>query len=1248
MDESSPPPPPTTIRRNPHRRARNTPFVPSSLSRFDAAAVATTLQPFSLDEAPETLPPLPSPSFTPAKPSESTTSTNLKVFLRIRPAEIKPHPRLHSRAKNPNLRARAKESPPKTKKNKKTEVCLAVNGPESVTLTIPKSKLVDTKRGSKNEVYDGFSFVFPPESLQTDVYDKVMNPLVKDFMGGKSALLVAMGPTGSGKTYTMFGSNREPGLVPLALKKIFSSGEKKSSQHRSFYLAMLEIYSVSGRGEKMIDLLSDGTELTLVQSTIKGLEEVPVSDLEGAERLIARGMLKRSTAATDANSQSSRSQCIITIRRANDVIDTSNDMPFGNGVLVIADLAGAERDKKTGNMGSRLGESHFINNTSMVFGLCLRSLLEHQRNPKRPLEMHYKNSLLTRYLKEYLEGKKRMTLIITVKPGEDDYVDTSFVLRQAAPYMKIKYTNIEEVKAPPVRKRDVIAVVQQGNRKRRKVVGETHVDLPEAVVISEKVNSEKPEVVQATGDSIIPNTAATVDTSACNGSFHAELDKAKRNEVIMTQFARAFWKTLKLYKDKHSKFENEVLSMRGIIIEKDRQIMELEEELAKLKSCQKQSEQAVSFLDENEVANTDSVSEVLQLTESTDDFKHFKSSDCKNSSAGSRKRGTPSSSNSATASSSIHLLENSLLSDCEQATVMIKEENGDKHTENLIDEVSEKDCLSFDSTEPENFLNGNSTEKHYAEGDPLEMVCPDSNTDEGHMPSTENEKESSVQLIKAKIFKDADPSPSIVTEFTCQGAGLSGGGFAEVSGEKVISVQGSTEEHFGYVDPLLMVCPDSDIDDDEMLGRENETKPCTNIETSLEIADHSPSSTTEARRKGIEFISACYSGEDFAKESGAEGDLSSECPIGEPINDILEQAVSEAAPANSSSSLNLCQTIQKAEVVVLKNNEIYDEDKSSNLELHEFLPDQILREKHFSKDDLLQKVCPDGDADEEEMLCTEKTTQFYVQHIEGANIYSSFICQAKDSDIADFSPLAAEAKRQSSEFVRQRNSSSGSHFAYGSETTKILSFEGSTDEGSDKTLELTGVGEDAASSTASSRPEEIFQESQLDQTLGSLQQLKQDSSSSSEELNLELENKQSPNSEESREETRHDPVGGTHGLPVNVEPKKDLEELVLTSSDHDGKSSVERRKENQPIKSLIEVIGKENRASPSKPFIARKPRRRLRPASSMLLKEFTGTDMDPDIPKEGRGKTTGEEKTRSEGSMSLVQLLTRSIRENNI
>lgn len=112
-----------------------------------------------------------------------------------------------------------------------------------------------------------------------------------------------------------------------------------------------------------------------------------------------------------------------------------------------------------------------------------------------------------------------------------------------------------------------------------------------------------------------------------------------------------------------------------------------------------------------------------------------------------------------------------------------------------------------------------------------------------------------------------------------------------------------TEKHIGDIDPLQMVCPDSDTDEGHMLALENEPKPCTNIEVGLltlcisymcmhisssdfsfywtpvkishcpnfihywrskvlfyyqtsasEIADHSPSSAIEARRKGIEVL----------------------------------------------------------------------------------------------------------------------------------------------------------------------------------------------------------------------------------------------------------------------------------------------------------------------------------------------------------------------------------------------------------
>lgn len=53
----------------------------------------------------------------------------------------------------------------------------------------------------------------------------MMKPLVEDFIKGKSGMLAAMGPSGSGKTHTVFGCAREPGMVPLALRRIFDDNE---------------------------------------------------------------------------------------------------------------------------------------------------------------------------------------------------------------------------------------------------------------------------------------------------------------------------------------------------------------------------------------------------------------------------------------------------------------------------------------------------------------------------------------------------------------------------------------------------------------------------------------------------------------------------------------------------------------------------------------------------------------------------------------------------------------------------------------------------------------------------------------------------------------------------------------------------------------------------------------------------------------------------------------------------------------
>jgi kinesin family protein 18/19 len=61
--------------------------------------------------------------------------------------------------------------------------------------------------------------------FQVEVYDRMVKPMVDEFIKGKSGMLAALGPSGSGKTHTVFGTPRNPGMVPLVLRHIFKETE---------------------------------------------------------------------------------------------------------------------------------------------------------------------------------------------------------------------------------------------------------------------------------------------------------------------------------------------------------------------------------------------------------------------------------------------------------------------------------------------------------------------------------------------------------------------------------------------------------------------------------------------------------------------------------------------------------------------------------------------------------------------------------------------------------------------------------------------------------------------------------------------------------------------------------------------------------------------------------------------------------------------------------------------------------------
>lgn len=93
---------------------------------------------------------------------------------------------------------------------------------------------------------------------------------------------------------------------------------------------------------------------------------------------------------------------------------------------MILDLAGAERAKKTLNTGAKMAESCHINKTLLSLGNCIRAL----RNGDESIP--YRDSKLTRVLREYFVDRNHVIMIVHLHPGLSYFDENINVLKYAA------------------------------------------------------------------------------------------------------------------------------------------------------------------------------------------------------------------------------------------------------------------------------------------------------------------------------------------------------------------------------------------------------------------------------------------------------------------------------------------------------------------------------------------------------------------------------------------------------------------------------------------------------------------------------------------------------------------------------------------------------------------------------------------------------------------------------------------------
>ncbi|BES94937.1 kinesin family member [Nesidiocoris tenuis] len=308
-----------------------------------------------------------------------------------------------------------------------------------------------------------YDYVFDTDVDQAYVYDTTVKTLVQGSLEGYNATVLAYGQTGSGKTYTMgtgfdVDVNSElVGIIPRAIHDLFDGisdicvKAKESSQTPPQFKVtaqFLELYN-----EEIIDLFESAREFTKGKGTVRihedsnhciyvtGVRSEKISSPEEALQWLKQGALARTTAATDMNTQSSRSHAIFTIHiRQQRVVSADNcgDEEGDNGQqkdfetlsakFHFVDLAGSERLKRTGATGDRAKEGISINCGLLALGNVISALGD---TTKRALHVPYRDSKLTRLLQDSLGGNSRTLMIACVSPSDRDFMETLSTLNYA-------------------------------------------------------------------------------------------------------------------------------------------------------------------------------------------------------------------------------------------------------------------------------------------------------------------------------------------------------------------------------------------------------------------------------------------------------------------------------------------------------------------------------------------------------------------------------------------------------------------------------------------------------------------------------------------------------------------------------------------------------------------------------------------------------------------------------------------------
>ncbi|XP_072565631.1 uncharacterized protein [Paramormyrops kingsleyae] len=310
----------------------------------------------------------------------------------------------------------------------------------------PNQVVVDTGRGHPPQTLE-FNAVWDETATQKEVYESAAKPLVESLLHGCNGCVITYSSPASGRSsHSLLGdggvAGAQRGIVSRAAQDIFSSPEALNYKIRVSFIQV--------SNEKIYDLLeSQSAEVCRIREgggsvLLEGLTEVEVGSPQGVLQLYRRGAGNRQSGASRGEF-AGKSHIIfnITVAMQMPKAESGQEGLLTTCKLTLVDLASSAKvparcgpipDVRRGLQVTQENaqEVKMLKRSLTIFGNVIFALSTTGRE-----HVPYRESKLTRILRDCLGGDCRTSLIVTVSPNPSCVSETLSSLQFARRAMAV-------------------------------------------------------------------------------------------------------------------------------------------------------------------------------------------------------------------------------------------------------------------------------------------------------------------------------------------------------------------------------------------------------------------------------------------------------------------------------------------------------------------------------------------------------------------------------------------------------------------------------------------------------------------------------------------------------------------------------------------------------------------------------------------------------------------------------------------